>query len=357
MKRGLGWSIFIAFVGITGALVWYEHLARVPDDLEMIQTAEKKDEIETNIIDSDEGEIRNDNIGAADPSAGQTPEEPPAPTTSAPVEPDDQARRTEEMLGGGSGQELPPEMFLDTADFYSERPQVVPEALNPIPQSTAAPPGSEVLERLRAEREAEIEALNQALESLSEGDFFHTIPAEMEVNKPVIIEAGIAAQEINEVIERHNVTADLETQPGILYDPLGTEIELIAPDDAFTEEIISAGRKTIFEGDEPIWSWRVIPTKAGSHLIILKVRVELRSPATGKVYNKEFITFRQHRQVNVNYAYSMQSFFANNWEEILTRVIGSGTICGAVGWLAGKRQQRLRAASAKPKTFVEEALK
>lgn len=199
----------------------------------------------------------------------------------------------------------------------------------------------EQLKSLRAAREAEIAALNQAIAELSEGDFFHNVPAKMEVNKPVIIESGITIDDVEAILERHSITGEVTTQSGVLFDPLGTEIELITPSDAFIKEPIHAGRKTVLSGDEPLWSWRVIPMKAGQHLIVVKVKVELKSPLTGQVYPKEFTTFRQHRQVNVNYAYSLQSFVSNNWEEILTRIIGPGTIFGGIGWLVGKRQQRV----------------
>lgn len=203
-----------------------------------------------------------------------------------------------------------------------------------------------------AARAAEITAINQALAELSEGTFFHNVPDSMEVGIPVTIESGIAAEDVNTVLNRHGITGEFFTETDIRFDPLGTEIELIAPSDAFRKEAISAGRKTIFTDDEPIWSWQVVPQKAGQHLIVIKVTVQLTSPVTGNVYPKEFITFRQHRLVNVNYAYSFRAFVAQHWEELLTRIIGPGTVFGAIGWWAGNRRQRELEKKRQPVGFI-----
>lgn len=206
-------------------------------------------------------------------------------------------------------------------------------------------------------RNAEIAAINQALTQLSEGSFFHNVPDEMEVGIPVTIESGIAIGDVKAVLERHNLSGEFLTETEVRYDPLGTELELIASSDAFDKEVISEGRRYILPDDEPIWSWRIVPKKAGQHLIVIKVNVELISPLTGAVYPKEFTTFRQHRLVKVNYAQSIRSFASENWKEILTRIIGPGTVFGFVGWWVGNRRQKKLERKRQPAGFIGESLK
>lgn len=208
-------------------------------------------------------------------------------------------------------------------------------------------------ESIDISRNAEMGAIEQALAQLDEGSFFHNVPAEMEVGVPITIESGIAIDNVKEVLERNNISADdflMETI--VLYDPLRTELELFLPSDAFSKEIISAGRKLILAKNEPVWSWRVIPKKSGQHLIIIKVNVKLTSPLTGEEYPKEFTTFHQHRLVKVNYTHSFRSFVADSWKDLLTRIIGPGTLVGFGAWWIKNRQEKKLKKKRRPPGFI-----
>ena len=227
----------------------------------------------------------------------------------------------------------------------------------PPPPSPLATPNDSGIIIPNISQDAEIAAISKALAQLNEGSFFHNVPAEMEVGVPVTIESGIAIDDVKEVLERNNISGEFLTETEVRYDPLGTELELIAPSDAFSKEVISAGRKTILSDDEPVWSWRVIPKRAGQHLIIIKVKVNLASPLTGEVYPKEFTTFREQRLVKVNYAHSIQSFISENWKELLTRLIGPGTVFGLGAWLVNSRRLKELERKRQPAGFIGEALK
>ncbi|MEO0827037.1 MAG: hypothetical protein AAFY67_15450, partial [Cyanobacteria bacterium J06642_9] len=150
-----------------------------------------------------------------------------------------------------------------------------------------------------------------------------------------------AEKNIEQAIENLGVSGEVDIISSVVrYDPMETDIILFTSD-AFKSEIISGGYKTIFAGSEPVWSWHVIPVKAGEHLIIMTVVVQFESSITDNVYSREITVFQEPRKVKINYLYSFRAFFSGNWRDLLVSSFGSGSLVGIVGWLMRRRQKKL----------------
>ena len=127
------------------------------------------------------------------------------------------------------------------------------------------------------------------------------------------------------------------------YDPLGTEVILWGAKDAFDITAIKGGVQTVIEGDEQLWSWRIKPLKAGKHLIVLKAKVQFIPEGRKEPIVREFVTFQEQRRVKVNVGYSFQKFAEANQGQIITLIVGPGSVAGIVSWLIIRNQARVAA--------------
>ena len=123
----------------------------------------------------------------------------------------------------------------------------------------AAPPPAAMITQADSEREAQAEQIREYFDQLEEGDFFHNVPEEMQVNVETVIEAGIAKEATNLVLERLGLEEEDVTlrTDAVRYDPLGTEVILWADEDAFEVTPIKGGQQTVFVEDQQIGCWRV----------------------------------------------------------------------------------------------------
>ena len=193
------------------------------------------------------------------------------------------------------------------------------------------------------ENESEQALVQRFFETLDKGKLFHNVPQTMQVNVDSKIEAGISKRVTDKLLQRLEIEGDvtIESKP-VQYNPLGTELILWASDDAFSVSPIENGRKTIFPGDEQLWSWWIKPLKAGNHPIVIKAVVEFQPQGSTQTYRREFISFEEYRIVRGNTRYSLQQLLQDNFGELVGVIVGSGIFGSLSGWWFASRQAKAK---------------
>lgn len=160
--------------------------------------------------------------------------------------------------------------------------------------------------------EQKVQAIEQMLDSLPKGTFFHNVPSEMYAGQPILIEAGIA----------ENITDQLEIQGqdrikfrnGIRYNPLGTELRLSADSSDFSVFLIE--KRIPLASKFNIWKWQVTPLKRDSHYITLIVTVRLQVSELEQDYKQDYVVYNEPIIVKGSLSYSLQQLVVKHWQRL-----------------------------------------
>ncbi|NER82584.1 MAG: hypothetical protein F6K42_24095 [Leptolyngbya sp. SIO1D8] len=227
-------------------------------------------------------------------------------------------------------QELPPtetgELFETTREeFETQTQDSLSSSQSPFHsrESSAPPPNS------RATESTETSELNRIYEELIQGEYFHTIPKDMQVQQQLVIEAGVAGQVTEQLLLSLGINATATEIERGYYSPLGVEIRLIGDKKAFEIEDISTGEKAVITKHPESWQWKVSPIKLGKHILRLEAKVFLNSNNLQDKQEKNFLSESQV-QVHGNLNHQIKSFITSYWSTIST--FFAVIIFGFIGW-------------------------
>ena len=130
----------------------------------------------------------------------------------------------------------------------------------------------EQLEKVSAQAEPLLEAYQQ----LEEGEFFHNIPQQVQVNQPFIIEAGIGEEVTQAMLDTLDIEGPVTVSQGVVYNPLQADLVLLAaPEDKFSVEAIVEGRRPAIANEPVSWKWLVTPLAPGEYSLQIESLVFL----------------------------------------------------------------------------------
>lgn len=154
---------------------------------------------------------------------------------------------------------------------------------------------------------AKAEALNEALDRLAKGLFFHTIPSTLTAGSLVTIKAGVT-QKLTEALKKE--LQGLVTQlPDVHYDPKGIDIQLKADSADFLVKPLLVGvHPPLVNGKPTVWQWEVTPLRQGKRYLNLTSTVKLTVPTLQKPYSHEVAIAKDPVTVKANWLYSVQQF-------------------------------------------------
>ncbi|PSB20076.1 hypothetical protein C7B65_08440 [Phormidesmis priestleyi ULC007] len=219
----------------------------------------------------------------------------------------------------------------------SSSPQTRPpiEGGGAAPGGVTQPPKPSQQEVIFAE-----DAIDKALTRLRKGQVYHNVPKEMKVGVSETIEAGIAPEVTEKIRKELQGRGDIKIKSGVRFDPKSTEMKLIVQPDEFKVFEVEGGEQFVTASTPGKWLWRVTPLKSGDNLIRVKAIVKLNVPKLNITRSVEVEVFSETRDVKVNLGYSVNQFTSSNWKEILSLVIGSGSLASLVTWLIGRKDKR-----------------
>lgn len=212
------------------------------------------------------------------------------------------------------------------------------ESFTATPSSVTAGPAPTLGEDRTAPQPDESGGLESAYQYLVRGEFFHNIPKQFHVSEPVLIEAGVAEEANEELLDILGIEGDITITDGAVYDPLGVELRLETDNpEAFTIQPVSSGRKTVVKADPDTWAWVVTPLKAGDHTLRLKAVVDLDHPER-PAQQQELLVTETPVPIQVDIVYSMQAALTQFWPLVVA--VGSIVIFGMGGWGAARLRYR-----------------
>ena len=185
--------------------------------------------------------------------------------------------------------------------------------------------------------------IDKAIDKLLVGKAFHNVPNEMKVGTSYEIQAGIAAQQIskNDILKQLQGEGNLRIIPNIRYDPTGVKMNLLVEPDEFKVQSFSSEEQLISSREPAKWTWEIIPLSSGKHHLILAAYVNLEIPEKHKSVSHKFTVFEKDIPVQINFQYSLAHFLTSNWKEVISLILGSGSLAGAVGWFLAKKHEKL----------------
>jgi hypothetical protein len=158
-------------------------------------------------------------------------------------------------------------------------------------------------ENLPLEQKAQM--IQESLDLLATGTFFHNFPPKLRANVPQVIEAGMTEQVTEELRQRLQGQGNIITRDKVPYDPLGINILLKADENFVVEDLITGQRPPIVNGTATIWRWKITPKKRGLHYVTLTALVRLNVPQLDRSYDKELVLYKEPVDVQVNPVYSL----------------------------------------------------
>jgi hypothetical protein len=164
----------------------------------------------------------------------------------------------------------------------------------------------------------------------------------MQVGKKERIEAGIAPKITPEILRTVGGRGQTVVRPGVQFDDQQpVDMQLRVNPDEFKVFHSTPDKQYVTAAHPGKWIWEVIPLKPGENEIAVEANVNLKVPDSSAPYN--ITVFRETRKVEVNWAYSTSQFVSNNWKDVLTLIIGSGSLAGGIAWWIGKQEQKKKA--------------
>jgi hypothetical protein len=212
---------------------------------------------------------------------------------------------------------------------------LVSKQLEPLEHRKFSPPPPLPAKVVSAERE-----IVNALTQIPKGDVYHNVPKEMQVGVLETIEAGIAPKVTEQIRKRLQGRGDIDVESGVRFDPSGMEIKLVTQPNEFQVFEVKGGEQFVTANTPGKWIWRVKPLVAGDNLIVIKAIVKLNVPKLGIIRPVEVEVFSATRKVQVNLAYSISQFITVNWKEVLSLVIGSGSLASLATWWFNRKGKK-----------------
>lgn len=96
-------------------------------------------------------------------------------------------------------------------------------------------------------------------------------------------------------------------------------------DDNFEIDVKSEPEQLILENTASIWEWVVTPKNRGKHKLSLKLVAKFNVEKYG-LTSHERTVYEKVILVKVNFKYSISSFLGENWQWLLSTIIGSGVL-------------------------------
>lgn len=190
--------------------------------------------------------------------------------------------------------------------------------------------------------------LSVAYQRLVVGEFFHTIPSELQVNQPTLIEAGVAEKVTQDLLEMFDIDGPVSLAEGAKYDPLSVELHLKGSNpEAFSIKEISAGEKTVIKDHPDIWLWSVTPLEVGEETLSLEVVISLENNSAS-LQQQNLLLAQKKVSVSMDFVDLVQFYFRKNWRIGLTLI--SITIFGLVGSVTGYYHYRHKFSGIDPET-------
>ncbi|MBI4739862.1 hypothetical protein HY772_10120 [Candidatus Woesearchaeota archaeon] len=201
---------------------------------------------------------------------------------------------------------------------------------NSAPKANVSAPNPSAADLAALTPEQKEQAIQQTLDHLSKGKFFHNVPAQMQVNRPILIEAGITKEVTAQLRQELQGQGGIVVREGVPYDPLGIDIRLSGDSADFKIQPIQQGKRAPIINDQPvIWSWQVTPLKRDIHYLTLIATVQVNVPELERSYSREYVVHPEPVMVKGRLDYSLQQFFINHWQSLIT-----GTLLVGVGLFA-----------------------
>jgi len=192
--------------------------------------------------------------------------------------------------------------------------------------------------------EQQEQVIQQSLDRLSKGIFFHNVPSKMQVNRPVLVEAGIVKEMTAQTRKELRGQGDIRLREGVPYDPLGIDIELSADSNSFkVEQIIGHKGIPIVDSKPAIWSWQVTPQESGTHNLMIIATVHLHVPELERDYTRDYIVSRDPIAVQSDIGYSLQKLIVNYWQNIMLGTLA--ILLGLFPWRMVIRPRKHKSAS------------
>ncbi len=167
-------------------------------------------------------------------------------------------------------------------------------------------------------------------------------PSPMRVGERYKVEARIAAGVgESDGVPSEEFTRDLPGQGPATVAPLlvGPRmlVDLKDPADAFHIDAITPAEQGVQERTVTTWEWSVAPRRKGQHVLKLTATAvigENRTPY--KIYDAPIV-------VHANPRYTFTSFWADNWQAVLTAIASLGAlVLGVLTFVHNRRQQASR---------------
>jgi len=177
-------------------------------------------------------------------------------------------------------------------------------------------------------------ALQNSLNQLATGAFFHNVPHTMRSNRSEIIEAGITKNFTEQLRQELQGQGEVVVKQNVRYDPTGVTIQLKASPEEFYINQISGGKQVpIVDGKSEIWRWKVTPLRRGIHYLNLTSTVDIYVPQQERKYSKEVVIYKEPISVQVNVGYSIQLFVLNHGLQVVISAIA--ILFGLFSWWRG----------------------
>ncbi|MBW4623596.1 MAG: hypothetical protein KME17_30085 [Cyanosarcina radialis HA8281-LM2] len=188
---------------------------------------------------------------------------------------------------------------------------------------------------------SQLPPIDRELCKLPVGEAYHNVPEDMRVGDKQIIQAGIAPKITPDL--RREIPGEPTVKRGVKFDPQGVDMQLLVNPDEFKVFKVKGGKQFVTAKIPGEWIWEVTPLKPGKSLIVVQATVDLKVPQLNVSRPITVEVFSDTREVEVNWTYSISEFVSKNWKEVLSLIIGSGSLAGATVWWIGKQEQKKKA--------------
>ncbi len=275
----------------------------------------------------------------------------PAPTTPAPTTPAPTLIPTATVTAITPAPTTPAPTLIPTATVTAITPAPTTPAstLIPIATVTATTP---------ATTSTQIDfskIVEDELKKLAAGRILFNPPQEMTVGETERVEVRLTKTSI-ENLSNESLTEGTRGrgEPQIESVKVGTFMKVHLTRDNFDIKALSEEEQIVLSEGFTQWEYDVTPLKDGAQKLRIDVIVRIIISNVGE-QKRDYGVYEKQINVKVNPVYSTRTFMENNWQWILTTIIGlSGAI---IGWTMKKRGNQGKKKYLQKKLNNEEALK
>jgi len=203
-------------------------------------------------------------------------------------------------------------------------PRGAPKPMPPADEKASASKPSRPATTIPSTSPELSEFIADQLKKLTSGRILFNPPEEMRAGVKERIEARIAkgfSEDLSKGLRGAGV-------PRIDTIKVGAFMKVRLLGDNFDIDSLSHGEQFVAEDKFTEWNWDVTPLKSGRQELSLVATVRIKLAEWGEE-KRDYPVFSQQIKVKINPIYSVKTFTLNNWQWVISTILGSGLI----GWI------------------------